>query len=215
MQEKIAMSDAGGYLDRPLRVAVLGSGNGSNCQSILDAIDAGTLNATMVCVLSDVENAFILERACAAGVPAHFVSAAPYRNKLAGDAEKTYLATLANYRPDILALAGFMRIIKGGLLQAYPNRIINIHPSLLPAFPGLEAWQQALEYGVKVTGCTVHIVDAGTDTGPILIQRTVPVMDDDTPESLHARIQREEHEAYPAALRGVCRGIFPRICVDA
>ena len=101
----------------------------------------------------------------------------------------------------VIALAGFMRIVKGGLLSAYAGRIINIHPALLPAFPGLEAWKQALDYGAKVTGCTVHFVDAGTDTGPIIVQRAVPVLDGDTPATLHARIQEQEYEAYPAALR--------------
>jgi len=185
----------------PLRIAVLGSGKGSNCQSIIDAIEAGSLDARVVCVLSDVADAGILERAARHGIPARHISAAPYRTKLAGEAERAYLAALREYGAEVIALAGFMRIIKEGLLHAYPDRIVNIHPALLPAFPGLESWKQALDYGVKVSGCTVHIVDAGIDSGPILVQRAVPVLEDDTPERLHARIQVEEHKAYPAALR--------------
>jgi len=187
--------------DEPLRIAVLGSGKGSNCQSIIDAVEAGSLPARVVCVLSDVADAGILERAARHGIPARHISAAPYRTKLAGEAERAYLAALREYGAEVIALAGFMRIIKEGLLHAYPDRIVNIHPALLPAFPGLESWKQALDYGVKVSGCTVHIVDAGIDSGPILVQRAVPVLEDDTPERLHARIQVEEHKAYPAALR--------------
>lgn len=185
----------------PLRVAVLGSGKGSNCQSIMDAIGAGELNAKVVCVLSDVEGAGILDRAARHGIPAEFVSAAPFKTKLDGEGEQRYLDVLKKYDAQVIALAGFMRIIKPGLLEVFPRRILNIHPSLLPAFPGMESWKQALDHGAKVAGCTVHFVDAGMDTGPIIIQRAVPVMDDDTAETLHARIQVEEHIAYPEALR--------------
>lgn len=187
--------------NEPLRVAVLGSGKGSNCQSIIDAIEAGELNAKVVCVLSDVEGAGILDRAAKHNIPAEFVSAAPFKTKLDGEGEQRYLQVLKKYDAQVIALAGFMRIIKPGLLEAFPRRILNIHPSLLPAFPGMESWKQALDHGAKVTGCTVHFVDAGMDTGPIIIQRSVPVMDDDTAETLHARIQVEEHIAYPEALR--------------
>ncbi len=190
----------------PLRVAVLGSGKGSNCQSIIDAIAAGTLNAKVVCVLSDVEDAYILERAKKHGLPAQFVSAAPYKNKLDDEGEQRYIDVLKAHDTEVIALAGFMRIIKPGLLEAYPGRILNIHPSLLPAFPGMESWKQALDYGAKIAGCTVHIVDAGMDTGPIIIQRSVPVLDGDTAESLHARMQVEEHVAYPAALQYMVKG---------
>ena len=190
----------------PLRVAVLGSGKGSNCQAIIDAIENGAVNARLVCVISDVERAFILERAAKHGIPAQFVSAAPFKTKLDGEAEKLYIRTLREHGAEVIALAGFMRIVKEGLLSAFPQSILNIHPSLLPAFPGMESWKQALDYGVKVTGCTVHIVDECTDTGPIIIQRSVPVLDGDTPESLHARIQVEEHIAYPEALRLMAGG---------
>lgn len=185
----------------PLAIAILGSGKGSNAQSIIDAIAAGTLNARIVCVLSDVENAFILERARRHGLPAEYISGAPFKTKLEGEAEQRYLAALRKYGAEVVVLAGFMRIIKAAMLAAFPNRVLNIHPALLPAFPGVESWKQALDYGVKIAGCTVHLVDAGTDSGPVIVQRSVPVLDTDTPESLHARIQGEEHQAYPEALR--------------
>ena len=184
-----------------LNIAILGSGKGSNAQAILDAIAAHTLAAKIVCVISDVPDAFILERARQHQIPAFHVDCAPFKTKLDGAAEQHVIELLRQHGTDVIALAGFMRIVKGGLLSAYAGRIINIHPALLPAFPGLEAWKQALDYGAKVTGCTVHFVDAGTDTGPIIVQRAVPVLDGDTPVTLHARIQEQEYEAYPAALR--------------
>jgi phosphoribosylglycinamide formyltransferase-1 len=192
--------------EKALRIAVLGSGKGSNCQSIIDAIAAGTLNARIVCVLSDVQDAFIIARAMRHGIPAQYVDAGPFKTKLDGDGEARYISILRRHGAQVIALAGFMRIIKKGLLDAFPQRILNIHPSLLPAFPGVAAWKQALDYGAKVAGCTVHIVDSGTDTGPIVVQRTVPVLQGDTPEALHARIQIEEHIAYPEALRLIAEG---------
>lgn len=190
----------------PLRIAVLGSGSGSNCQSIIDAIEAGRLNARVVCVIADVEDAFILKRAAGHGIPAQYLDAGPFRTKLEGEAEQRYIAAMQRHGAQVVALAGFMRIVKRGLLEAFPNRVLNIHPALLPAFPGLESWKQALEHGAKVAGCTVHIVDGGTDTGPIVVQRVVPVLENDTPESLHARIQVEEHKAYPQALGYIAQG---------
>jgi phosphoribosylglycinamide formyltransferase-1 len=184
-----------------LKLGVLGSGSGSNMQSILDAIADGTLNAEVRLVLADVPDARILERARNHGVPCDWLDCAPFKTKLDGAAERCCIQMLRDADVDTVVLAGFMRIVKPGLLAAFPNRVLNIHPALLPAFPGLQAWAQALEYGAKVAGCTVHFVDAGTDTGPIIIQRSVPVLEDDTPESLHARIQVEEHRAYPEALR--------------
>ncbi|MEI6808908.1 MAG: formyltransferase family protein, partial [bacterium] len=139
----------------PLRIGVLGSGKGSNCQSIIDAIQAGRLNAKVVCVLSDVEDAYILEREGKYGIHAQFVSAAPFKTKLEGEAEKRYVEILRHHGADVVVLAGFMRVIKVGMLDAFPNKVFNIHPSLLPAFPGVEAWRQALAYGTKVAGCTV------------------------------------------------------------
>jgi phosphoribosylglycinamide formyltransferase-1 len=190
----------------PLRIAILGSGKGSNAQAILDAITAGRLNARVVCVLSDVADAYILERARRQGIPAEFISAAPFKTKLEGEGEHRYLDTLSRYGVEVVALAGFMRILKPGLLAAFPNRIINIHPALLPAFPGMESWKQALDYGARVAGCTVHFVDAGTDTGPILLQKVVPVLESDTAATLHARIQEQEHVAFPEALQLLAEG---------
>lgn len=189
-----------------LTLGVLGSGRGSNLQSILDAIAAGTLAARVACVIADYEDAFILERARRAGIPAFVVEGAPFKTKLDGEAQQRVIQLLLQHGVDTVVLAGFMRMVKPGLLEAFPQRVLNIHPSLLPAFPGLQAWRQALEYGAKVTGCTVHFVDAGMDTGPIILQKTVPVLDDDTPETLHARIQEQEHLAYPEALRLLASG---------
>ena len=189
-----------------LKLAVLGSGSGSNMQSIVDAIEAGTLDAQIVCVIADNPDAKILERAARHGIPAHYLSPAPFRTKLDGEAQDLYIRTMKEAGADTVVLAGFMRIVKPGLLEAFPGRVLNIHPALLPAFPGLEGWTQALEYGAKVAGCTVHFVDAGTDTGPIIVQKAVPVEDGDTPESLHARIQVQEHIAYPEALRLLAAG---------
>lgn len=189
-----------------LRLAVLGSGSGSNMQSILDAINAGTLDAEIVCVLADVEDAFILERARRAGIPAQYLSCAPFKTKLEGLAEEEWIRVIKSYGADTIVLAGFMRIVKAGLLNAFPNRVLNIHPALLPSFPGLHSWKQALDYGAKVAGCTVHFVDAGTDSGPIIVQRPVPVLEGDTPETLHARIQEQEHLAFPEALRLLAAG---------
>jgi phosphoribosylglycinamide formyltransferase-1 len=147
-----------------------------------------------------------LERARQRGIPAFFVDCAPFKTKLDGAAETRAIELLRGHGADAVALAGFMRIVKRGLLAAFPMRVLNIHPALLPAFPGLRAWEQALNYGAKVAGCTVHFVDEGTDTGPIILQRAVEVRDNDTPESLHARIQQQEHAAYPEALRLLAAG---------
>lgn len=184
-----------------LVIGILGSGKGSNAQAIFDAIRERRLDARVACVLSDVENAFILERARQAGVPAEYVSAAPFRTKLEGEAERRYIGMLQRYGVEVVVLAGFMRIIKKGMLEAFPHRIVNLHPALLPAFPGMDSWKQALDYGVKVAGCTVHFVDEGTDTGPILVQKVVPVLEGDTAATLHARIQEQEHLALPEALQ--------------
>ncbi len=189
-----------------LKLAVLGSGAGSNMQSIVDAIEAGTLDAEIVCVLADVPDAKILERAARHNLPAQFLSCAPFKTKLEGEAEENYIRVMKEAGADTVVLAGFMRIVKPGLLAAFPNRVLNIHPALLPAFPGLHSWKQTLDYGCRVAGCTVHFVDAGTDSGPIIVQRCVPVEPGDTPETLHARIQVQEHLAYPEALRLLAAG---------
>jgi len=187
-------------------IGILGSGKGTNCQAIIDAIEAGKLNAKVGCVISDVEDAYILTRARNHNIPAEYISGAPFKTKLDGEAEQKYIATLQRYNVEVVALAGFMRMIKRNMLNAFPSRIINIHPSLLPAFPGIESWKQALQYGAKITGCTVHFVDEGMDTGPIILQEAVPILDNDTPETLHARIQQVEHKLYPQALQLLAEG---------
>ena len=184
-----------------LKIGVLGSGSGSNMQSIVDAIKAGDLNADIKIVLSDVQNAKILERADNHDIPNQWLDCTPYKTKLDEKAEQRCIHIMKEHKVDTVVLAGFMRIVKPGLLKAFPMRILNIHPALLPAFPGMHAWKQAMDYGAKIAGCTVHFVDEGTDTGPIIVQRSVPILTDDTYESLHARIQTEEHIAYPEALR--------------
>ena len=189
-----------------LKLGVLGSGSGSNMQSIVDAIEAGELDATVEIVLADVPEAKILDRARKHGIKAQFLDCSPWKTKLADAAEDECIRILKENACDTVVLAGFMRIVKPKLLAAFPNRVLNIHPALLPAFPGVHSWTQALDYGCKVAGVTVHFVDAGTDSGPIIVQRTVPVMEDDTPETLHARIQVEEHIAYPEALRLLAAG---------
>ncbi|MBR4603281.1 MAG: phosphoribosylglycinamide formyltransferase [Kiritimatiellae bacterium] len=189
-----------------LKLGVLGSGAGSNMQSIVEACAAGTLDAEIRLVVSDVAGAKILERAERAGIKAIHLDCSPTKTTLQGAAEEKCIQLLREAGVDTVVLAGFMRIVKPGLLNAFPNRVLNIHPSLLPAFPGIAAWKQALDYGSRYAGVTVHFVDAGTDTGPIIVQRAVPVMQDDTPETLHARIQVEEHIAYPEALRLLAAG---------
>ena len=183
-----------------IRLAVLGSGSGSNCQSIFNAIDDGRLDAEVVLVLSDHKDAFILERARRRGVPAEYMDCGGFKNKFPLELQAEIAAKLQALRVYLVCLAGFMRLVKQPLLQAFPNRILNIHPALLPNFPGVEAWKQALEAGVSQTGCTVHYVDAGMDSGEIIMQAFVPVLPGDTPESLHARIQVQEHILYPAAI---------------
>ncbi len=183
-----------------LRLAVLGSGSGSNCQSIFNAIDDGRLDAEVVIVLSDHEDAYILERARQRGVRAEYMDCGGFKNKFPLEVQAAVAEKLRALDVDLVCLAGFMRLVKAPLLEAFPNRILNIHPALLPLFPGVEAWKQALEAGAKQTGCTVHYVDAGMDSGEILMQAYVPVKEGDTPESLHARIQVQEHILYPAAI---------------
>ena len=191
--------------ERKFRIGVLGSGKGSNFVAIADACRAGTVPAEVVLVLSDVAEAGILDRAHERYIQARFVPPGKFRTKLDEEAERAYIEALRRAEVDLVALAGFMRVLKDGFLNAFAGRIINIHPSLLPSFPGLEAWKQALAHGVKVTGCTVHFVDAGVDAGPIIGQQTVPVLDDDTPETLHQRIQVAEHILYPQRVAALAR----------
>ncbi|MCX6967267.1 MAG: phosphoribosylglycinamide formyltransferase [Verrucomicrobia bacterium] len=185
----------------PLKLGVLGSGKGSNFKAIAEAIDAGQLNAEVRIVLSDVEEAGILDYARARGLRAEFLAPGRFRTKLEPEAEARLVALLQEAQVELVVLAGYMRMIKAPMLEAFPNRIVNIHPSLLPHFPGIASWKQALDAGATVTGCTVHYVDGGMDTGPILAQSEVPVLPGDTAETLHARIQVAEHALYPAVLR--------------
>ncbi len=189
-----------------LTIGVLGSGIGGNMQSVLDAIAAGKLDARVACVISDVPGAMILNRARKAGIPAEHVDASPFRTKLDGAAEERVVKELQRRGVNMVVLSGFMRIIKDRLLGAFPSRIVNIHPALLPSFAGPEAWKKAVEYGAKITGCTVHFVDSGMGTGPIILQRPVPILDNDTPESLQSRIQEAEFIAYPEALQLIALG---------
>ena len=188
------------------RLAVLGSGKGSNFVSLAKACADGSLPAEIVLVASDVADAGILSHAGALGLAARFIDPGKFRTKLDEQAEATYVAALRESGAEWVALAGFMRILKGDFLRAFEKKVVNIHPSLLPAFPGLEAWKQAHDYGVKATGCTVHLVERGIDTGRILAQGVVPVIDDDTPETLHQRIQQEEHQLYPRTLARLFNG---------
>jgi phosphoribosylglycinamide formyltransferase-1 len=192
--------------EKPFRLGVLGSGKGSNFVAIADAIAARNVPAEIGIVLSDVEGAGILEHARQRNLPARFIAPGKFRTKLEEAAERAYVAALQEARVDLIVLAGFMRVLKGEFLRAFEGRIVNVHPSLLPSFPGLEAWKQALDYGVKVTGCTVHYVDAGVDSGAIIAQQTVPVLDDDTAQTLHARIHSAEHELYPKCVAAIARG---------
>ena len=189
-----------------LRLGVLGSGRGSNLVAIADAIGRGDLPAKITAAISDVEDAAFLQHAEQLGIPGQFIHPGKYRTKLDEDAEQAYIAALQSSNVDLVVLAGFMRILKGEFLRAFEGRVINIHPSLLPSFPGLEAWKQALDYGVKHTGATVHFVDQGIDSGAIIAQETLPVQDEDTPESLLERIHSAEHRILPASIAAIASG---------
>ncbi len=193
-------------VSQSFRLGVLGSGKGSNFVAIADACAAGRVPADVALVLSDVETAGILAQARSRNLAARFIPPGKFRTKLDEEAERAYVEALRAARVDLIALAGFMRVLKGDFLRAFEGRIVNIHPSLLPSFPGLDAWKQALDHGVKFTGCTVHFVDAGVDSGPIIGQQTVPVLDHDTPATLHERIQAAEHELYPRCVAAIARG---------
>ena len=170
-----------------------------------DAVASGQIPAEVAIVLSDVESAGILAHARDRKLPAQFIPPGKFRTKLDEEAERAFVNALQGAKVDLVVLAGFMRVLKGEFLRAFEGRIVNIHPSLLPSFPGLEAWKQALDHGVKVTGCTVHFVDAGVDSGAIIGQQTVPVLDNDTPETLHQRIHAAEHELYPKCVAAIAR----------
>ena len=190
-----------------IKLGVLGSGSGSNMQAILDAIEDGSLDAEIVLVMSDHPDAYILERAREAGITAEVIDCGGFKTKFPDESQSAVAEKLKSHGVDIVCLAGFMRLVKQPMLDIFPERILNIHPSLLPAYPGLMAWRQAVEDGASESGCTVHFVDAGMDTGPIILQAKVPVLVDDTADTLHARIQVEEHQLYPDAIRLVWKDI--------
>ena len=182
-------------------LGILLSGRGSNFEAIARNVLAGTVPARIAVVISNRRDAAGLERARALGINARFI---PSKGRDREAYDRELVAALRECEVDVVCLAGFMRLLGADFVRAYPGRILNIHPALLPAFPGLEAQKQALEYGVKFTGCTVHLVDEGLDTGPILYQATVPVLDDDTVETLSARVLQEEHRIYSEAIRLIC-----------
>jgi phosphoribosylglycinamide formyltransferase-1 len=187
-----------------LRLAVLASGRGSNLQSILDGCKKGTVNAEVVVVLSDKKEALALERAQREKIPAFWLNPADFAEKK--EFEEGILKVIAEFNVDYIVLAGFMRVFSPVFMRGAKVPIINIHPSLLPAFTGLDAQRQALEYGVRYSGCTVHFIDEGVDTGPIILQAVVPVYDDDTEETLSLRILQEEHQLYPKVIQLLSEG---------
>ncbi|MEX5215355.1 MAG: phosphoribosylglycinamide formyltransferase [Nitrospiraceae bacterium] len=191
-----------------VRIGVLASGRGSNLQAIIDAVEAGTVQAQIVVVISNKRDAAALERARRHGVHDVFVDPKPFAGQ--PDSREAYdravLDVLHKYEVELVLLAGYMKIVTPVLIQAFENRIMNIHPSLLPAFPGLDVQKKALEWGVKVAGCTVHFVTPGVDEGPIIIQAAIPVLDQDSPETLAARILAEEHRIYPKAVQLYAEG---------
>lgn len=187
------------------RIGVLISGRGSNLQALIDAASIGTLGGEIAIVVSNVESAAGLDKARRAGIPAHFRD---HRGRPREEFDREVLALLAAHQVDLVCLAGFMRRLSTHFIQTYAGRILNVHPSLLPAFPGLEPQKQALVYGAKVSGATVHLVDEDLDSGPILLQEAVPVRAEDTEESLAARILEVEHRLYPLAVRIVLEGRY-------
>jgi phosphoribosylglycinamide formyltransferase-1 len=202
-----------GRAAKKVRVGVLASGRGSNLQAIIDAIEAGRLDAKIVLVLSNKKDAVALERARKHGLADIFLDPKPFAGQ--PDSREAYdraaLDVLRKHDVELVLLAGYMKIVTSVLVKAYENRMMNIHPSLLPSFPGLDAQKQALEHGVKLSGCTVHFVTEGVDEGPIIIQAAVPVLEGDTPETLAARILVEEHKVYPKAVQLYAEG---RLKVD-
>lgn len=184
----------------PLRLGILGSGKGSNFRALVEAAKSNPSFYEPVIVCSDVREAGILRLAEEFKIPAYFVDPGEFKTKFSERAEQEIITLLKAAQVDLVILAGLMRVIKKPLLTAFPHRILNIHPSLLPKFPGLSAWQQAHEAGETESGCTVHLVDEGIDTGKILGQSRVPIFQNDTAESVHARIQEAEHELYPKVI---------------
>ncbi len=185
-------------------IGVLASGRGSNLQAIIDEIEANRLDAVIKVVISDNPGAMALERAKAASIPVKVIERESHPTREAFDMD--IVKTLQDHGVALVVLAGFMRILSPAFIRAFPSGIINIHPSLLPSFPGLDAHEKTLEHGVRFSGCTVHFVDEGLDSGPIIIQAVVPVLDDDTVETLSSRILAEEHRIYPRAIQLISEG---------
>ena len=191
-------------MEKKLSLGVLISGSGSNLQSIIDRIEAGALDARIAVVISNNPSAFGIERAKKHGIPCRIVD---HRNFAAReDFDRALIEILHEKKADLIVLAGFMRVLTTTFLRAFPQKIMNIHPALLPAFPGTHGQQRAFDFGVKISGCTVHFVDDGVDTGPIIIQAAVPVRENDSAETLAARILREEHRIYPQAIQWYAEG---------
>ncbi len=190
---------------RKVKVGILVSGRGSNLQAIVDNIEKGSLSAEIAIVVSDQPDAYALERARKHRIPAVHVSAKGYKGKR-DEYDALLVKELQKYSVELICLAGFMRIITPTLIKAFPNRILNIHPALLPSFPGLHVQKAAIEHGVRFSGCTVHIVDEGMDTGPIIIQAVVPILDSDTEDSLSERILKQEHKIYSRAIQLYAEG---------
>lgn len=205
----------------PLRVAVLASGRGSNLQAIVDAIEAGQVQAQIVAVISNKKDAVALERARKHGLTDIFADPKPFAGR--PDSREAYdrslLEILQQQQVELILLAGYMKIVTAVLVNAYANRMMNIHPSLLPSFPGLDVQKKAIDWGCKLAGCTVHFVTEGVDEGPIIIQAAVPILDDDTSETLAARILVQEHKIYPRAVQLFAEGRLRvdgrRVLVDA
>jgi phosphoribosylglycinamide formyltransferase 1 len=196
----------------PLVLGVLVSGSGSNLQAVIDAVSGGKLRATLGVVISNVATAKALDRARAAGVAAVVIDHKAHATRASFDA--AVVDVLRSHGVTCVVLAGFMRLVTPALLDAFPHRVVNIHPALLPAFPGVHAQAQALAYGVRVTGCTVHFVDAGTDTGPIIAQAAVPVLDSDDEPTLRDRILVKEHELLPEVLQWIADGRVEVVAAD-
>lgn len=186
------------------RIAVLASGRGSNFQAVIDAIAAGKIPAKCTALVTDNPKAYAIERAENAGIPVIIIDFASFTSKTAY--EQALLAAMKKQRADLFVLAGYMRILGSAIVHAFPQKIVNIHPALLPSFTGLHGQRQAVDYGVKVSGCTVHFVDENLDCGPIILQKCVPVLQDDDGDALADRILAEEHKCYPEAIRLFCEG---------
>ena len=191
-----------------MKIAVLGSGSGTNFEAIAEYFDCSDKRSIVeiVCVISDVPGAYIIERARKRNIRAEAIQCTAFKTKLDPETEAKYVDFMKQCDAELVVLAGFMRIVKQDILFAFPSRVINIHPALLPSFRGLRSWRQAYDYGAKVTGCTVHFVDEGIDTGPIIGQRVVEVENSDTSDSIHEKIQKEEHDLYPKVIESIAMG---------